>query len=269
MTRTGIQEEQAARCVAEAQRLHAQGAQQAALERARRAVLLYAAADTIPHPENAPPEAVSLWRLRAAACRLCGDYLVEAGHVPEAAAVYQEAVDLYHRIGDPQAQQEARACAHQVVEMVDSLREQPQTRLYLLIAHYERRQRQVALDPGTEQIQAELSVQIARVFERRERYAEAIERYREALELYARAEQTPEVLLGCAECHHRLATVLSISRRGLPEAAEHYRQAISLYTLHEPSVFGVQSSRAYCQRALQETLRRLAAEGRSPRTSGE
>ena len=44
----------------------------------------------------------------------------------------------------------------------------------------------------------------------------------------------------------------------LRAAAEHYREAIALYTLHEPCAFGVQTSRAFCVRALKETLRRLS-----------
>ncbi|HZT42453.1 MAG TPA: hypothetical protein VFA07_09685 [Chthonomonadaceae bacterium] len=269
MTIASRQQEQAALCVAESTRLHAEGALQEALASIRRAVLLYAAADTTAALEEGDPAAIPMWRVRAAACRLCGDYLVEAGQYPEAARVYQEAIDLYQQIGDPEADQEARTCAHQVVEIVDALRDHPQERLYLLIAHYERQQQQIALEPGTERLQAEYSVQIARVFERRERFSEALDRYREALDLYARAEPIPETLLGCAECHHRMAAILSYSGRDLPAAAEHYREAISLYALHEPRVFGVQASHAFCVRALNETLRRLEEDGRSTQTSRE
>ena len=263
MTITSQQQEHAARCVAESTRLHAEGALQDALASVRQAVLLYAAADAAIVPEENDPTAVSRWRLRAAACRLCGDYLVEARQYPEAATVYQEAVDLYQQIGDPEAEQEARACAHKIVEIVDALRDQPQERLYLLIAHHERRQRQLAIEPGTERQQAEVSVQIARVLERRERFPEALARYREALDLYARAEQSPEVLLNCAECHHLMAAVLAYCGLDLKADVEHYREAIALYAQYEPSAFGVQTSHAFCVRALQETLRRLAEDGRS------
>ena len=240
-----------------------------ALDSVRRAVLLYAAADTTEDLEGGDPAGVPMWRVRAAACRLCGDYLVEAGQYPEAAAIYQEAVDLYHQIGDREAEQDARTCAHKVVEIVDSLHDHPKERLYLLIAHYERQQRQVALEPETERLQAEYSVQMARIFERRERFSEALDRYGEALDLYARAEQIPEALLGCAECHHRMAAILSYSGQDLPAAAEHYREAIALYTLHEPSVFGAQTSRDFCVRALNETLRRLEEDDRSTQSFRE
>ncbi len=259
------QREQAARHVAEGERLHAARALPEAIDALRHAVLLYAAADGGAAEEAEAPEHTAQRRLRADACQRCADYLTEAGEHPEAATLYQEAADLYGQLEGAEAAQESHSCARKILAGVAALNARPQDRLYLLIAHYERQQRQLTLEPGTETAQAECAVRIARVFERRERPQEALPRYREALALYARAPQEPEVLLARAECHHRIATLLYYDFADLPGAAACYRQAIALYADHEPLSYGEQPSRALCTRALAEIERRL----RSARYSSE
>jgi tetratricopeptide (TPR) repeat protein len=264
MTTQNPRREQAARCVEEAIRQHESGALPEAIASLRQAVLLYAAADNA-EAEEETAESRMTRRARADACQRCGDYLTEAEEHPEAATVYQEAADLYGRLDGAESEREAHACACKILAGVAALSARPNDRLYLLIAHHERQQRQLALEPGTEQAQAECAVRIARVFDRRERPHEALPRFREALALYARAPQEPEVLLACAECQHRIATLLYYVFNDFSEAAASYRRAIALYTDHEPFAFGEQPSRALCARMLEEVEHRLRSARYLPR----
>ncbi|HZO88918.1 MAG TPA: hypothetical protein VFB38_11325 [Chthonomonadaceae bacterium] len=260
--------EQAARCVAEGLRLHASGALSDAITSLRRAVLLYAADDEAQTgPERTPQERCAYRRARADACQRYADCLTEAGEHPEAANIYQEAADLYALVGDEAAQQQARVCAQKILAGVAQLRSRPHDRLYLLIAHYERRQRQLALSAGTEQAQAECARHIARVFHRRERPQEALERYQEALALYARVPQTEEVGLACAECHHRMANLLHYYLDALEAAAQSYREAIALYAAYGLPTYS--GDRMICLRAVQEIERHLDAARCAPETREE
>src|SRR5438874_1763832 len=139
-------EKQAAECVEEAIRLHEAGALPEAVVAMRHGVLLYAAAGEETDAARR--------RARADACRLCGDYLTEAQEYPEAANIYQEATDLYALGGTEEAERQAHYCARKILENVEALRARPSERLYLLIAHYERQQRQLTLEAGTEAQQA-------------------------------------------------------------------------------------------------------------------
>ncbi len=271
MRNAKAQQEQAARYEAEAIRLYDAGTIAEAIKALRQAVLHYAAAmeegatvesAAVPTPQpahSAPPEA--LIRARADACQRFGDYLTEAGEHPEAANIYQEAVDLYTRLGGPEAEQQARICARKILANVTALRSQPHERLYLLVAHYERRQQQFALEPGTEVQQAECSVHIARIFQRRERPEEAIARYRQALQFYTQATLTPDVQLARAECHHRIATLLAYALHDLTGAVHHFQEAIALYAVYELPVYEVQPALALCKRSLAEVESRLRREG--------
>lgn len=247
MIDTLTQQEKAAKEAADAARLYLEGHLPQAIAALRQAVLTYAAITA-----EAGEVPSGLLRERADVCQRCGDYLIEAEAFPEAANLFQEAADMYACVGGLEADYEAHRCAQKILASVAALRARPQERLYLLIAHHERQQQQLALTPGTEAQQAEISVQIARIFQRRERYDESLTRYQEALDLYAAAEQTPDVLLACAECHHRRATILANALDDLPAAAREYRQAIALYTPYEPSVYGEQPSLALCVQALGE-----------------
>jgi hypothetical protein len=253
MANTDAQRQEAEQLTAEAARLHTRGAQADAISALRRAVLLYA------EVERQARELGQLSMLphnaRAEACERYGDLLTEAEAHAEAANVYQEASDLYGQTGDPANEQHVRLCAQKALASIAALRARPQDRLYLLIGHYERQQRQLAMQDGTEQQQADCCAHMAGIFLRRDRPIEAITRYREALDLYARAPQTPAIALACAECHHRIAGLMANALGDLPGAERHYTAAIDLYTAHEPAVYGMQQERSLCLHALADIIR--------------
>ena len=232
---------QAAILVAAARESYQQGDLDFTLSQLRQAVLLYASeiAKSPLHREN-----------RADACQFYADCLTEREEHAEAANVYQEAVDLYSLLDTPRGEAQAQLCARKILAGVAALRSRPHERLYLLIAHYERQQQQLSLQKDTEREQAALVVHIARIFQRRERYQEAVTRYREALQLYLLAAQTQETLLDCAECLHRIANLLDRYLNDPAAAIRHYREAIALYAAHEPVVHGRQAGRDLCVRAL-------------------
>lgn len=192
---------------------------------------------------------------RADACRLYGDALAAAGRYAEAAGIFQEATDQYGLLEDAGAQSLAKECAHRVMENLAAVRAQPQERLHLLIAHYERAQQQLALEPGTEGQQAQCRMHIARIYQRRDRPADSATSYRAALDLLA-ASDAPANALARAECHHRLAVLLANALGEPSEAIPHYRSAIALYQAHEPFVYGFQQSLELCRAELDriETL---------------
>lgn len=233
--------QQAARLVVAAIELREQGELTESLLQLRQAVLLFAS-----EKSSAP----ALIRARADACQFYGDSLTEREEYAEAANVFQEAADLYALLVTEEGESAAQACARKILAGVAELRSRPHERLYLLIAHYERQQQQLALQPGTEREQAEHVVHIARIFQRRERPQEAVTRYREALQLFARTVPIQETLLASAECHHRVANLLERFLHDVPAAVRHYREAIALYTAHEPVVHGRQPGRDLCVRAL-------------------
>jgi tetratricopeptide (TPR) repeat protein len=251
-----ILRDEAARRVREAASLHAEGAKAAAIEMLRHAVDLYATAGD----RDANP---AVRQQRASACRQLGEYLTEASEHAEAANVYQEAADLFHLVGTPEAEAQAHGCAQAILAGVEALHSRPTERLYLLVAHHERRLRQLALEPGTIRLQAECCVDIARIFLRRERYPESIPWFEDALARYERANPTLDVQLGKAECHHRLALLTYRTSRDLHKVADHYRKAIELYSAYEPVVHGEQSSLRLCMRSLAEVEQML----REPETS--
>ena len=240
----------AAQSVAEAKRQHALGSLSEAVVALRSAVVLYAEAEESLGDSTREKALLALRWARADTCQLCGDYLMESEAFAEAVTIYQEATDTYSRIAG--AEQEASVCARKLLAGVTALRARPHERLYLMTAQYERQQRQLALHSGTEAEQAECLVRIARVFQRRERPQEAVQHYLEALALYSQAAPTEELPLAVAECHHRLATILNYALHDDTAALAHYQEAITLYTLHEPLVYGVQESRLLCERASTE-----------------
>src|SRR5205085_7201988 len=133
-----------------------------------------------------------------------GERLWQQERLPEAIQAYQEATDAYGRV--PAAEQKVMECAQKVREGISALWRQPNERLYLLIATHERRQRQYAEQAGTEKQQGDCAYQIASIFKRRDRFAEATKRFEEALGLFRRAEGT-ELLQ--AECLRALGDLFS------------------------------------------------------------
>jgi tetratricopeptide (TPR) repeat protein len=247
MPQAELLREQAETCMAEAPDYEREGLTEEVLAVLRRAVLLYAAADSTLEPLEA---AGSLKRARADACRAFGTALATAGRHAEAANIFQEATDLYGLFEDEEARILSKECARSLLDNVAALRSQPHERLHLLTAHYERAQQQLALEPDTEAKQAECAVHIARIYQRRERPAESVERYQEALDLYSRSHAAEEVQLARAECHHRIATLLAVPLDNAREAIHHYRSAIALYAASEPAFDGVQPSLEICRVAL-------------------
>jgi hypothetical protein len=265
MATTDAQRQEAEQLTEEATRLHALGAGPDAIAALRRAMLLYAELErqALEREQTSP-----LRRgVRAQTCERYGDYLAEMEEHAGAANAYQEAVDLYGQEGGAEAAQQARACAHKALASIAALRARPQDRLYLLIAHHERQQQQLALRAGTEEQQGDCCLHIAQILLRRDRPREAVARFQAALALYARAQQTPSVVLSSAECHHRMAGLMANSLRDLAGAARHYRAAVALYTAHEPPVHGVQQECALCLHALNWIERHL--ENRSRETTLE
>jgi tetratricopeptide (TPR) repeat protein len=240
-------QEQAETCIAEARGHEGAGRGEAILAALRRAVLLYAAADADDH---APEEVGPLTRPRADTCRLFADALATAGRHAEAANIYQEATDLYGQIGGQEAERLAQQCARLLLQSVQALREQPTERLQLLIAHYERIQQQLALEPGTDARQADCFMHIARIYQRRDRPADSVSRYRDALALLDRCESDGEIEMARAECHHRIGNLLAINIHEPAAAIAHYEKAIEIYRAHEPVAFGFQQSLELCRAAL-------------------
>jgi hypothetical protein len=260
MAHTDSLRQEAENLTAEATHLLEQDARQEALAALRRAMLLYAEVDRQTQAEDQPSPLRRY--VRAETCERYADGLTTAEEYAEAANIYQEASDLYGGSGGDEGEQGARRCAHKALESVAALRARPQDRLYLLIAHYDRQQRQLALQADTEERQGDCCVHIAGIFQRRDRPRESVARYQEALTLYGRAPQTPAVLLAIAACHHRVAGLMANALDDLPGAVQHYRAAITLYAAHETAVYGVQQEHALCVRALTDVERLLESRPR-------
>ena len=247
MTDSGQCELQARERAEHAALEYASGRLDSAVELVREAVVLYAAADSAAFEENAKRTLA-----RADVCRICGAYLAEQEQYAEAANIYQQAVDQYSRLNSEEAEESARRCAGKLLECIELLKARPYDRLNLLIAQYEQRQRVFAAQPGHVVQEAECAAHIARILQRRERYEQSLLRYREALELYKKTSQEPEVQLAIAECHHRMGGLLAYRLSDRMQARRHFAEAVRIYAQHEPFVYGVQESRALCERALAE-----------------
>lgn len=230
-----------------ARNAHDLGRLDEAIELMREATVLFAAADSA-----AASDSEERVLSRSTACRLCGDYLAERGDFAEAANIYQEAVDQYSRLDSELAEETGRGCARKILDCIQHLRLQPRERLNLLIAQYEHRQRQFAAQPGHEKQQAECVVHIAQILQRRERYEQAVRRYREAVELFESAGASPDMRLAVAECHHRIGGLLCHRLNDDGLALFHFREAVKLYSEHEPYVYGKQEARSLCERAIRE-----------------
>lgn len=214
-----------------------------AIEALRHAVAVYAA-DAFP--------GASRLRAYGAAARHLADLLMSEDHLAEAMQAYQEAANAYGQV--PGAEAEAQACARQIVAGIKLLRSRPEERLYLLIAHIEREQRQWAELPGAALRQAECALRIAQVFHRATRYTEAEPYYLDALDLFAQAEMPEEAGMGQAVCHHRLADLYHYVLPDLRKARTHYGEAIRHYALYEPLQDDSQPQRVRCEKRLDSLL---------------
>jgi tetratricopeptide (TPR) repeat protein len=179
-------------CVAEADCHQAAADGDGALDALRRAVLLFAAADA---SREAPDKAGPYTHARARTCHRFADSLAAADRHAEAANIYQEATDQYGLIADEESRSLAAQCARRVLDSIAAVRERPQERLHLLVAHYERVRQQLALEPGTEPKQADCSMHIGRIYQRRDRPTESAEQYRQALALLSMAPDSGETAL--------------------------------------------------------------------------
>lgn len=226
------------------------GRLEAAIPAAREAVLRCAlatgAADACEDGHSATAS------LHAEACRTLAGYLHGAGQLPEAAFMYQEAADLFGRDAAERSQREAQSMAHLAVACISELRSQPERRLDLLLTRYEYQARLAALQPGSEQIQADCAAQMARILQRRERYDRAAARYQEAIDLYTAAEPSEDAAPALAECHHQLAGILSRWMVDLPAAADAYAAAIRYYEQCTPDESGERADLNICRVALAE-----------------
>lgn len=256
------QQEQAADCLGQAARLIASNDYAAALPLLHQAVLLYAEVYRLAGEEEGVT--TLLTRARAEVCRQYGDALAHQERHPQAASVFQEAADLYGLLSAQADRQAAQACARKALASVTALRANPQDRLLLLIARYERQRQQFAMQTDTWEQQADCCLHIARIFLRRDRNEEAFMQYTDAQALYGRAEQTASVLASQAECHHRLgnllANVLIDAPDRIAQAIAHYEQALAVYANPEVAAQGVQEDHLLCARALSDLRRRALAE---------
>jgi tetratricopeptide (TPR) repeat protein len=196
-------------------------------------------------------------RLHGQLSRELAELLVEENRVPEAMQAYQEATDAFGRA--PGSEAEAQECAQKILAGVRDLWKQPQDRLLLLIAHYEREIQQLAGQSETEARQGEIAFKMATVLNRRDRFQEAGTAYRRSLELYERA---PETGLQQASCHHRLADLYHHELDDDILAAVHYRHAMALYSEFEPLSEGEQMNRTLCEWHLNELLAKGAEQRR-------
>ena len=279
MLQRDLQQNQAADCFQQAAGL----SDVEALPLLRQAVLLYAEAHRAPIVETVEGHlagqsektskgqaaslvgrhdaSAGLTRARAEACRRYGDTLARLEQHPEAANAFQEAADLFGQLQGAFEQHAARECARKALASIQALNTNPKDRLYLLIARYTRQQQQLAMQPGTEALQADCCLHVAQIFLRRDRPAEAFAHFTEALALYRRAEPTETVCLAQAECHHRLgnllANVLSDAKENPEQAIAHYTEAIALYRQYEPVVHDRQERLVLSLYALPDLKRRL------------
>lgn len=207
----------------EGQRQYSLGHLSEAIVLLRHSVLLYAEMDT---PQKAYLFIPNLRVERGLACETCADYLVEAEQYPEAASLFQEAVNVYQSTGNPAVKVED--CARKAVAAINALRLHPEERLQLLIARHERQRQQLALRENTEMEQASILIQIGQICVRRERYPQAHESYEEALRLLLMVSpRSLSLLYTQGVCHHQLGNLAFYRFKDFLSAEAHYRTALT------------------------------------------
>ncbi len=201
---------------------HASGYLSEAIALLRQSVLLYAEMDT---PKTTYLFIPTLREERGLACETCADYLVEAEQRPEAANLYQEAINVYQSIHQTAKVGE---CARKAVAAINALRFQPEERLQLLIARHERQRQQLALQEDTEFEQADILMAIGQICVRRERYPQAQESYEEALRLlFMVVSSSLHLLYAKGVCRHQLGNLAFYHFNDLSSAEAHYRAALA------------------------------------------
>lgn len=202
--------------------------------------------------ERAEGAAERIRPMRADACRMYGELLMAQDRPAESARILQEATDLYGAMEGEEMQGLAARCARNILINISTLRMQPERRLELLIAHYERLLEQIELEQSSQMRQAECCLHIARILTRRDRPGPATEWFGRACGLYEQCANSREARLGEAECHHRTAVLLFQELDDVTAAADHYRQAIALYREYEEPIYGLRHSYDLCSAGLRE-----------------
>ncbi len=220
-----------------------------------KAVLIYAVTEDRLQAEGIPLDPL-FHRQRAELCLEYGSSLLKSGRCQQAAFALQDATDIFLEFEDVESKLQATECARLVLQSLAALNSVPWKRLDLLIVKYERKREQLALFAGSEAEQAAICAQIARIFQRRDRYSDAIERYLQAVNLYSQAEQSDENSLRLAECHQRLASVYEVGVCDPALAAIHYAAAIKLFQKYEKKIQGSQLSLGVCQDGLERVTGR-------------
>ena len=214
-----------------------------------KAVLIYAATEDRLRADGIPLDPL-FHRQRAELCLEYGSSLLQSGRNQQAAFALQEATDIFLEFEDDESKLQATECARLVLQSLAAVNSIPWKRLDLLVVKHERKREQLALFAGNEAEQATICIQIARIFQRQDRYSDAVERYLQAANLYSQAEQTQENSLLLAECHQRLASVYEVGLCDPALAAAHYAKAIELFQKHEKIIQGSQLSLGVCQDGL-------------------
>ena len=198
-------------------------------------------------PEGAiGPQSMDTRNMYAALCTHAGNSYRRMRDYAHAAYMYQEAADALVDEGD--SKQRAELAAN-TVACVRLTGRDPAVRLNLLLAKYEHLERQyIAANRWMEAARARM--QIARVYQRRERFEEAAKNYQMAIDAYSEAEISLERNMEIAECHHRLAGILDVRLKNPEAARTAYLVAIEIYRLNEPLVYGTQQARELCELAV-------------------
>ncbi len=161
-------------------------------------------------------------------CRKCAEWMQQQGDLPGAIVAWQEAADMYRLLPGSEAKTQNSRCVQLVMQGMMHLKQNPLTRLSLLIAHHERRILQCYTQTAPSLCLAENTRRLADLLMRSQMPQEAEENYTKAIDfcLQLPPEETPYCQ---AHCRHKLADLLLNYREAPEQAAAQYRQAIALY----------------------------------------
>lgn len=192
-----------------------------------------------------------VWLIQTAVtCRLCANHLAAHGNLAQAAALYQEAVDAYTRMDSPSP--DAHACAQELLECLQKIRERPESRLDLMITSLIRKCQALTFQPDKFQEQAVLCAHIASLYCKNDNYEEGVDYYEEAARLYSQIQESHPSRLDEADCLRRAAECLSIHLNNCEAAEQHYRSAMNIYSLYEAEQDGGKPLLSLCIHAINE-----------------